>query len=203
MKKMFLVESAKNKNLPIGGGLWSIVYHPEDAPSTPYTDWTFYGPINRMPEFTAPKLGTRNNDVKMEVTVPENAKGVLYSLGGFSGGLACYIEDGFLCYEYNLFEIDRTHIKSKTKLPTGKVDIEVVSRKQEAKPRAPMDVTLKVNGEVVAKGTVPISIPVAFTANDCLDFGSDLGSPVSIDYYDEAPFEFNGTLGKTTIEYVK
>ena len=36
MKALFLTESAKNKNLPIGGGLWSTaLYHPEDAPASP------------------------------------------------------------------------------------------------------------------------------------------------------------------------
>ncbi|MDG2082071.1 MAG: arylsulfatase, partial [Bacteroidales bacterium] len=149
MKNIFLVESAKNKNLPIGGGLWSVAYHPEDAPSTPYTNWTFSGRIERMPEFTAPKLGKFDNDVSMEITVPDNANGVLYALGGFSGGLSCYVKDGYLCYEYNLFEINRTQIKSKTKLPTGEVKIDVVSRLVSAKRGSPMDIALKVNGEEV------------------------------------------------------
>ena len=35
MKNLFLVESTKNKNLPIGGGLWTIMFHPEDAPVDP------------------------------------------------------------------------------------------------------------------------------------------------------------------------
>ncbi|MBL7874459.1 MAG: arylsulfatase [Cyclobacteriaceae bacterium] len=203
MKKMFLVESAKNKNLPIGGGLWSIVYHPEDAPSTPFTEWTFSGSVIRMPEFTAPKLGKFDNNVSMEVTVPKNANGVLYSLGSFSGGLSCYVQNGYLCYEYNLFEINRTQIKSKTKLPLGKVTIEVVSRLATPKRGSPMDISLMVNGKEVAKGQVPITAAVAFTANDCLDFGSDLGSPVSTDYYDQAPFTFNGTLGVSKIWYPK
>jgi hypothetical protein len=46
----------------------------------------------------------------MEVDVPANANGVLYALGAFSGGLSCYVKDGVLSYEYNLFEIDRTQI---------------------------------------------------------------------------------------------
>jgi len=203
MKNMFLVESAKNQNLPIGGGLWTPVYHPEDAPSTPYTDWTFSGRIERMPEFTAPKLGKTDNLVKMEITVPENANGVLYALGGFAGGLSCYVIDGYLHYEYNLFEIDRTHIQSKSKLPEGKVTIEVVSTMKTDKKAGPMDVTLKVNGKKVGKGEVPITAPLMFTANDCLDFGSDLGSPVSIDYYDKAPFDYNGTIGVSKISYPK
>jgi arylsulfatase len=203
MKNMFLVESAKNQNLPIGGGLWTPVYHPEDAPSTPYTDWTFSGRIERMPEFTAPKLGKTDNLVKMEITVPENANGVLYALGGFAGGLSCYVIDGYLHYEYNLFEIDRTHIQSKSKLPNGNVTIEVVSTMKTDKKAGPMDVVLKVNGKKVGKGEVPITAPLMFTANDCLDFGSDLGSPVSIDYYDKAPFDYNGTIGVSKISYPK
>jgi arylsulfatase len=42
-----------------------------------------------------------------------------------------------------------------------------------------------------------------FTANDCLDLGSDLGSPVGMHYYDLAPFAFTGTLHTTTVEYTK
>jgi arylsulfatase len=202
MKSLFLAESAKNLNLPIGGGLWTII-HPEDGPSTPYTDWTFSGSVSRMPEFAAPKIGKFNNVVSMELDVPANANGVLYALGAFSGGLSCYVKDGVLSYEYNLFEIDRTQIKAKDKLAAGKAKIEVETRLLAARPGAPAQITLKVNGKVAASGKVPITAPLCFTANDCLDFGSDLGSPVSLDYFDQAPFKFNGTLGTSTIKYVK
>jgi arylsulfatase A-like enzyme len=203
MKNLFLVESAKNNNLPIGGGLWAIVLHPEDLPATPYTEWTFSGPITGMPEFTAPKLGKVDNTVSMEVEVPANANGVLYALGGFSGGLSCYVKDGVLCYEYNLFEILRTQIKAKDKLPAGKVQIEVESKLAVPQRGAPLDVTLKVNGQVVAQGRMPVTAALGFTANDCLDLGSDLGSPVSLDYFDQAPFGFNGKIGTTKIAYPK
>jgi arylsulfatase len=62
---------------------------------------------------------------------------------------------------------------------------------------------IKVNGNVVAQGRVPMTAALAFTANDCLDIGSDLGSPVSKDYFDLAPFAFNGNIGTTKIWYPK
>ena len=62
---------------------------------------------------------------------------------------------------------------------------------------------MKVNGKVVAEGKVPVSAPLLFTANDCLDIGTDLGSPVSLDYYDKAPFKFNGTIEKVHVNYTK
>jgi len=203
MKDLFLLESTKNKNLPIGGGMWSTgLFHPEDAPSTPYKEWTFTGAINRMPEPAAPKLGKFDSTVTMELDVPEKANGVLYALAGFAGGLTCYVKDGVLCYEYNIFEIERIKIRSKEQLPTGKLKVEVVS-KLTSRVGGPMDVTLKVNGKVVAEGQVPVTAATHFGTNDCLDLGCDLGSPVSLDYYDQAPFRFNGTIETTKITYPK
>jgi arylsulfatase len=203
MKALFLTESAKNKNLPIGGGLWSTaLYHPEDAPASSLTEWTFDHPLTGMPESAAPKLGKVDSLVSMEVDVPEKANGVLYALAGFSGGVTCYVKDGFLCYEFNLFEITRTKLRSKEKLPLGKVKIEVESKLAE-KIGGPMDVTLIVNGDVVAKDRVPAAMSLHFTSNATFDIGADLDSPVSLDYFDQAPFAFNGTIGKTTIEYLQ
>ena len=203
LKLLFLVESTKNKNLPIGGGLWSTaMFHPEDAPASTLTEWTFDTPITRMPESAAPKLGKQDSLVSMEVDVPENANGVLYALAGFSGGITCYVKDGYLCYEFNLFEIQRTKLKSKDKLPTGKVKIEVES-KLAAKIGGPMDVTLKVNGKDVAQGRVPTAMTLHFTSNATFDIGADLDSPVSLDYFNQAPFKFNGTIGVTKITYPK
>ncbi len=202
MKALFLTESAKNKNLPIGGGLWSTaLYHPEDAPASPLTQWTFDHPITGMPESAAPKLGKVDSLVTMDVDVPENANGVLYALAGFSGGITCYLKDRYLCYEFNLFEIQRTKLKSKDKLPTGKVTVEVESRLVE-KIGGPLDVTLKVNGATVAKKRVPAAMSLHFTSNATFDIGRDQDSPVSLDYFDQAPFEFNGKIGTTKIKYL-
>ncbi|HSI14302.1 MAG TPA: hypothetical protein VK961_19790, partial [Chthoniobacter sp.] len=202
LKALFLTESAKNKNLPIGGGLWSTaLYHPEDAPASSLTEWTFDTPITGMPESAAPKLGKVSSLVTMNLDFPEKADGVLYALAGFSGGVTCYVKDGFLCYEFNLFEVQRTKLKSKDKLPVGKVKVEVESR-LAAKIGGPMDVTLKVNGEAVAQGRVPAAMSLHFTSNATFDIGRDLDSPVSLDYFDQAPFPFNGAIGKTTIQYL-
>jgi len=43
---------------------------------------------------------------------------------------------------------------------------------------------------------------LGFTANDALDFGVDLGSPVGIEYYDKAPFPFNGKILEAQVKYL-
>jgi arylsulfatase len=203
MKELFLIESTKNKNLPIGGGMWSTaMFHPEDAPASSLTEWTFDGPMTRMPETAAPKLGKVSSLVVMDVELPANANGVLYALAGFSGGITCYVKDGILKYEFNLFEIQRTKIQSKEKLPAGKAKIEVES-KLAGPIGGPMNVTLRVNGQTVAEGQVPRAMSLHFTSNATFDIGEDLDSPVSLDYYDQAPFAFNGKIGTTRITYLK
>jgi hypothetical protein len=155
----------------------------------------------RMPEFCAPALGNKPNVVTIDADIPANANGVLYKLGANSGGLTCFVEDGILCYEYNLFLIQRTKFRARSKLPVGWVKIEIETTYLELRAAGPLKVSMKVNGDLVGEGTVPISAPLAFTANDCLDIGIALGSPVSLDYRDKAPFKFNGKIEKVHVNY--
>jgi arylsulfatase len=168
----------------------------------PYTQWTFSGNAVRIPEFCAPALGNKPNVVTIDAEIPANANGVLYKLGANSGGLTCFVEDGILCYEYNLFIIQRTKIRAKQKLPVGKVKIEVETVYAVPRPGGPLNITMKVNGDVFATGRVPISAPLLFTANDCLDIGIVHGSPVSLDYHDKVPFKFNGTIDQVHVGYI-
>src|SRR6195952_3709707 len=109
-----------------------------------------------MPEFCAPALGNKPNIVTIDAVIPDNANGVLYKLGANSGGLTCFVEDGILCYEYNLFIIQRTKIRATEKLPTGNGKIEIETSYVVPRLGGPLKVTMKVDGRMVAEGTVPI-----------------------------------------------
>jgi len=65
----------------------------------------------------------------------------------------------------------------------------------------PLTVTLTVNGKQVAQGIIERSVPAAHTASETFDVGKDLGSPVALDYYDRAPFRFNGKIEKIHVRY--
>ena len=197
MKELFLAEAKANKALPIGGGLWTR-FHPEDTITSPYKSWRFDATTTRMPEFSAPGLGKRSNHLAIDVEVGEDASGVLYALGGASGGVALYMDKGQLLYEYNMLIIERTVAKSEGKLAPGKHTIEV--DETIAKPGSAAEVVLKVDGKEVARTTVKRTVPGAFTASETLDVGVDLGSPVSLDYFDRTPFKFNGKIEKVSIE---
>ena len=68
----------------------------------------------------------------IDAELGENASGVLYALGGASGGLTLYMDKGQLVYEYNMMIIERYTARSKDKLAPGKHRIEVDT--QIAKP---------------------------------------------------------------------
>ena len=60
-----------------------------------------------------------------------------------------------------------------------------------------------MNGAEVASGTVPVSAPLLFSANDCLDIGRAYGGPVSRAYFDKMPFAFEGDIDTVHIAYAK
>jgi arylsulfatase len=197
MKELFLAEAKANKALPIGGGLWTR-FHPEDVIATPYTSWRLDTATTRMPEFTAPGLGKKSNTVTIDLEVGENASGVLYALGGASGGLTVYLDKGDLVYEYNMMIIERYTARSSEKIAPGKRRIEVDTT--IARPGALAEVVIKVDGKEAARTTVKRTVPAAFTASETFDVGVDLGSPVSLDYFDRRPFAFTGEIKKVLVE---
>ncbi len=197
MKQDFLAAAKDNKDLPIGGAIWTRI-HPEDVVATKYTSWTFGPNTRRMPEFTAPGLGKKNNRVEIELELGDKSSGVLYALGGASGGLTCYMEEGFLCYEYNLMVIERYQFRSKAPVAAGKHTIVIDT--SLPKPGAALTVAISVDGDEVAKMTTRRSVPAAFTASETFDVGVDLGSPVSRSYEERRPFEFDGTINVVKVE---
>jgi arylsulfatase len=200
MQALFDKEAKANLVYPIGGGLWSIVWSPQSAPHNPATEFNYTQDVVGVPEFAGPKVGARSNTVVVDVELKADSSGVLYALGAFSGGVSLWVDKGKLGYEYNLFEIERTRLETKDALPTGKVKIEVETR--IAAPRGAADVAIRIGGKEVAKGRVPRTAVLGFTANDAFDVGMDSYSPVSQAYFDRKPFKFNGKIDKVRINYV-
>ena len=197
LQTLFLEQAKENQVFPIGAGIWLRI-HPEDRVKTPYMSWQFDATTTRMPEFTAPGLGRESNHVSIDADLGEDASGVLYALGGASGGLTLYMDKGRLVYEYNMMIIERYGVGSAEKLAAGKHRIEVDTT--IAKPGAPAEVVLSVDGQQVAGTTVARTVPAAFTASETFDVGLDLGSPVSLDYSERRPFRFDGKISTVKVD---
>jgi hypothetical protein len=90
-------------------------------------------------------------------------------------------------------------------LPPGRVKLEYEFKRKPHAGGVPHlaagEIVIKANGKEIARGEIPTLATLGFTANDCFDIGSDLGSPVSLDYYSVAPFRFNGRINHMNIVY--
>ena len=199
LKALFLKEAEANKVFPIGGGLLTRI-DPATRIKTKYTSWKFDSSTTRMPEFTAPGLGRENNQVRIQLTVPENADGVLYALGGSGGGLSLYMDKGHLVYEYNMMIIERYIARSKSPIAAGEHVIEVSTKLTAARPGSPADIILSVDGQEVARTRARLTVPAAFSASETFDVGVDLGSPVARDYFDRKPFRFTGDIESVEVK---
>ena len=197
LKKLFLKVAKENKALPIGGGLWTR-FHPEDVVSSPYRKWNFDANVSRLPEFAAPPFGKRTIRTTMEIEIGENESGVLYALGGSSGGVSLYMDQGKLHYEYNMLLIERTEASTKEKLGPGKHKLDI--QETISQPGAPAEVQIQVDGKPAISAKVPRTVPGAFTASETLDVGKDLGAPVSIRYAEKAPYAFGGKILSMVVE---
>jgi arylsulfatase len=197
LQKLFLREARENKVFPFGAALWTRL-HPEDVIKSPYRRWTLDGSTVRMPEFTAPGLGKASNRVEIELEAGDGASGVLYALGGSSGGLSVWMDKGYLVYEYNMMLIERTRVRSITPLPAGRHRIVIDTT--IPKPGGPATVTASLAGTEVLRAVVQRTVPAAFTASETLDVSRDLGSPVSTAYADRRPFAFSGQVASVTVE---
>ena len=204
LKALFHKEATANLVYPIGASFYTAFYSNRELPSSPLTQWSFYEGQDRIPEAMAPKFTSgRSTTAVIDADIGKNAQGVLFAVGGISSGFTVYMDKGYLKAEYNAMTLNRYKVASASAIPTGKVKIEVETRYDKMERLAPATVTLRVNGKQVGEGRIERSVPGTHTASETFDVGKDLGSPVSLDYYDRAPFKFTGTIEKIDIRYLK
>jgi arylsulfatase A-like enzyme len=193
LKALFMREAEENNVLPIGGGLY-VGLNPQEMKRSSNTEWTLFEGMTRIPESQAPNVRNGNLRVEIETEVPEGVNGVLFAMGGYAGGVSLYALDGELYYEYSALLLKRDKIEVG-RLPAGDVTIAFEMRTPMERA-APAELKFWINGEEAATGTVERTIPAVFTASETFDVGMDTSSPVADDYFDQAPFAFEGTLKK-------
>jgi len=200
LKQLFMEVAEENKAFPIGGALYTGL-NPHEAKRSTNTEWTLFEGMTRIPESEAPNVRNGNLRVEIEATVPEKVNGVLFAMGGYAGGVSLYALDGELYYEYSALLLKRDKIKVGA-LPAGDVKI-AYEMKTPMERAAPADLIFWINGKEATKGTVQRTIPMVFTASETFDVGMDTASPVADDYFDKAPFTFEGSLKRLHFKYLE
>jgi arylsulfatase len=137
----------------------------------------------RVSENCVLNLKNKSHSATAEVTVPEaGAAGVIVTQGGGVGGWSLYAHEGRLKYCYNFFGIQYYIVTADEPIPVGKHQMRMEFKYDGGGLAKGGDVTLYYDGKAVGTGRVEQTEPMAFSADEACDVGSDTGSPASLDY---------------------
>ncbi len=201
---MWYVEAGKYKVLPIDSRGTQRFAEERPQIAADRQRYIYYSGTQVIPANAAPRLLNRSHSVSVEAVVPEaGAEGVLFCMGGNDGGFSFYVQNGKLTYGYNYvtdsyFKVESSqplptghHIFSFQFTPTGPADI--------AQGRGtPANIKLLVDGQPVAEGDLPVTIPLSLGLGAGVALGADPGSPTMPDY--QPPFKFTGEVNRALVD---
>jgi arylsulfatase len=137
----------------------------------------------RVSENCVVNVKNKSHTVTAQVTVPESgAAGVIVTQGGGVGGWSLYAHEGRLKYCYNFFGINYYITAADQPIPAGKHELKMKFTYDGGGMAKGGNVTLYYDGKAVGTGRVEQTEPMAFSADEACDVGSDTGSPASPDY---------------------
>jgi arylsulfatase len=146
----------------------------------------------------------RPHSISVELEVPEgSADGVLFSMGGNDGGFALYVQNGQLTYGYNYVADTYFYVRCGEPLPSGHhiVSMEFIPTGPADLARGrgtPATVTLFVDGQPMAEGKLPVTIPLSLGLAAGVAVGADPGSPTMPDY--QPPFAYGGSVKRALVD---
>lgn len=205
LQAMFDEEAQKFQVYPLDDRFAERARNPERPSVTRGRDVFTYAPGTvRIPEGSAAPAYQRSHTITAEIEVPEEgASGVMIANGGSSAGYTLYLEAGVPVYEFNFFGKEVYRVAGEAALEPGEHTVTMVYEQlpfEAGKEVTGGTATLLVDGAEVASGDVEKTVPARYSATETLDIGMDLGSTVTTNYREEAPFAFTGTIKQVTVE---
>jgi arylsulfatase A-like enzyme len=180
---------------------------PLDAQLKGKTVFTYRSGVERLPLRYAPGLYGHAYTIDADVLVPtDGADGVIVAEGGVLGGFSLFVKDSRVYYEINVANDHSDQLAANTTLRPGLTHIQLSVTPDSppapaaggAQPlgfRGPVagDVKLSINGTQAGES----HFSGIYGSGETLDVGSDLGSPVSLEY--KTPNRFTGKIDLVTI----
>lgn len=193
-------EAERNRALPLLGGL--SVFFGILPPMPTITRYAFAGDVQNVQRGMIPRIFGRSYAVEADINVPEaGAEGVIVADADFIGGFGLWVDDkGMLNHTYSFLGIESYKQTATEKLPAGDVTVRMQFTAEENKPSTGGQVTLWANGKKIGEGTIPRTVPIAFSSYAGMDVGRDNGLVVDRAYEDKAPYAFTGTIKKVVFD---
>ncbi|MCW2551471.1 MAG: sulfatase, partial [Mycobacterium sp.] len=201
LQRLWLIEAVKYNVVPIDDRSFER-FNPDIAGRpqliTGSTQTLFSG--MRLLENCVLNIKNKSHSVTARITVPEGgASGVIVTQGGGVGGWTLYVHDGRLKYCYNFFGIEYYFVTADEPLPTGEHEVRMEFSYDGDGLGKGGTVTLFYDQRAVGSGRVEQTEPMAFSADEACDVGSDTGSPTSTDYGPHGN-KFSGVIDRVIID---
>jgi arylsulfatase len=201
LQRLWLIEAVKYNVVPLDDRSFErfdagIAGRPRLITGT--TQTLFSG--MRLLENCVLNIKNKSHSVTAKITVPDGgAAGVIVSQGGGVGGWCLYAHDGRLKYCYNFFGIEYYFVTADEPIPSGDHEVRMEFKYDGGGLGKGGEVTLLYDGKAVGTGRVEQTEPMAFSADEACDVGSDTGSPTSTDYGPHGN-TFTGTIDRVIID---
>jgi arylsulfatase len=200
LKELFWQEAARNRALPLLGGMSIFFGILPPLPTT--TRFTFYGDVQNIQRGMMPRIYGRSYAIEGDLVVPEGgAEGVIVANADEIGGFALWVDgDGMLHHSYSMLGVERYSQVATKALPSGDVVVRMQFDADEARPGTGGTVSLYGDGEKIGEGRIDRTVPIAFSSYAGMDIGRDNGLVVDAAYKTRAPYAFTGTVRKVVFD---
>jgi arylsulfatase A-like enzyme len=186
LKELFLSEAAKYNVLPLDDRRAErfnadIAGRPQLVKGNTQL---LFGGMGRLSENSIVVLKNKSHAVSADIVVPDGdgaATGVIIAQGGAFGGWSLYALEGRPAYCYNLFGLERFKVYGSESIPAGEHQVRLEFAYDGGGLGKGGTATLYLDGDKVGEGRVDATVPMAFSADETTDLGSDSATPVTDD----------------------
>ncbi|MDI9547207.1 MAG: arylsulfatase, partial [Chloroflexota bacterium] len=186
LQQIFLIEAAKYNVFPLDDR--RVERFNADFAGRPdlmghRTSLTLYPGMVHLMENAVLNVKNKSYSVTAELEIPESgAEGVILAQGGRFAGWSLYANAGVLKFAYNWLGSEMTTISAAEPLPAGPVTVKYDFTYDGGEPGAGGMGTLFVNDVQAGQGRIDKTVGYVFSADEGMDVGCDLASPVTEDY---------------------
>jgi arylsulfatase A-like enzyme/uncharacterized membrane protein len=200
LQALWWQEAERNRVLPLLG-CFSIFFGLL-PPLPTITRLAFNGDVQNVQRGMVPRVFGRSYAIEAELEIPDaGAEGVIVANADFIGGFALWVDaERKLHHTYSFLGVESYKQVSTKPLPTGKVTVKMLFEADENRPGTSGNVTLWAGDKQIGEGTMPHTVPIAFSSYAGMDIGRDNGLVVDLDYEPKAPYIFTGTVKEVVFD---
>ncbi len=196
LQRLFVIEAGKYNVLPLDDRRFER-FNPDLAGRPQLVKGTtqlLFGSMGRLSENSIVVVKNKSHAVTAEIVVPdERAEGTIIAQGGAFGGWTLYAHEGKPAYCYNLFGLQQFKVYGEAPIPAGEHQVRVEFAYDGGGLGKGGTATLYLDGDKVGEGRIEATVPMAFSADETTDIGSDTATPVTDDL-NEGKTQFTGRV---------